>query len=218
MMKTLQSIALLAFALCAVTMAAPASQAQDLKQLNLTDKQVEAFIAAQKDFQPLAGKLLEGGDKPNDSLLGELETISKKHGFASFSEFEDVGANITLVLDGLDRKTGSYTDPIEKMKTELEDIKKDTSIPDEDKKLAVDDLTQEIAAAQPLQFKNNIDIVKKYQGDLEKLIVESTGDSPPAPADAAPAPDAKPAEAAPAPAPEAKPAEASPAPAPEEKK
>ncbi len=62
-----------------------------------------AFITAQKDFQPLAGKLLEGGDKPNDALLGELETIAKKHGFASFTEFEDVGANITLVLDGLDR-------------------------------------------------------------------------------------------------------------------
>ncbi len=209
MTKTNQSIALRALALFVLVFAPLAPlQAQEMKQMALTDQQVAAFIAAQKDFQPLAGKLLEGGDKPNDSLLGELETISKKHGFAGFAEFEDVGANITLVLDGLDRKAGTYTDPIEKMKTELEDIKKDTTIPEEDKKLAVDDLTQEIAAAQPLQHKGNIDIVKKYQGDLEKLIVDAAGDSPPA--DAAPAPAEKPADAAPA-TPEAKPADPAPA-------
>ncbi len=35
------------------------------------------------------------------------------------------GANITIVLDGLDRASGNYTDPVEKMKKELEEIKAD---------------------------------------------------------------------------------------------
>jgi hypothetical protein len=106
----------------------------------LSDAQVSGFIAAQKDLQPLSAKLLEGGDKPDDALKGELDGIAKKHGFQSFMDMETVGANISLVLDGLDRKTGSYTDPVEKMKQELENIKADASIPDDDKKLVVEDL------------------------------------------------------------------------------
>jgi hypothetical protein len=157
------------------------AQAQDLKQIELNDKLVTAFITAQKDFAPLSSKLAEGGDKPDASLTAQLEDIAKKNGFANFAEFEDVGANITIVLDGLDRSNGTYTDPSEKMKKELEEIKADETIPADDKKLAVDDLTQEIASAQPLKFKGNIDVVKKHIAELEKLIPEETGESAPAP-------------------------------------
>ena len=152
--------------------------AQEFKQIELNEKQVTSFIAAQKDFAPLASKLIEGGDQPDAALTKELDDIAKKHGFASFDEFEDVGANITLILDGLDRSSGDFTDPIEKMKKELEDIKGDDSIPAEDKKLAIDDLTQEIAASEPLKFKSNIDVVKKHIADIEALIPEEAGESP----------------------------------------
>jgi hypothetical protein len=156
-----------------------AQEMEELKQIELTEKQVAGFIAAQKDLQPLSSKLLEGGDKPDDALKGELDAIAKKHGFESFLDMEIVGANISIVLDGLDRKTGAYTDPVEKMKLELENIKADASIPDDDKKLVIEDLNQEIAAAKPLQFQSNIDVVKKYQPDLEKLTVDSSGESQP---------------------------------------
>lgn len=161
--------------------------AQEFKQIALTDKMVTSFIAAQKDFAPLASKLAEGGETPDTTLTKELEDIAKKHGFSGFTEFEDVGANITIVLDGLDRESGTFTDPIEKMKKELEEIKADDTIPAEDKKLAVDDLTQEIAAAQPLQHTANIDVVKKHIDAIEALIPEDMGESgadggePPAP-------------------------------------
>ncbi|WP_072397251.1 hypothetical protein [Hyphomicrobium sp. CS1GBMeth3] len=161
--------------------------AQEFKQIELNDKLVTSFIAAQKDFAPLASKLIEGGDQPDAALTKELDEIARKHSFASFDEFEDVGANITLILDGLDRSSGEFTDPIEKMKKELEDIKADDSIPAEDKKLAVDDLTQEIAASQPLQHKGNIDVVKKHIAEIEALIPEETGESGPE-GDEAPAP------------------------------
>lgn len=182
------------------------ASAQEIKQMQLSDKQIDAFVAAQKDFAPLASKLLEGGEKPDDSLTGELEGVAKKHGFTSFAEYEDVGANISIVLEGLDRKSGTYTDPVDKMKKELEDIKADASIPEEDKKLAIDDLNQEIASAQPLQFKDNIDVVKKHREAIEKLIPEE-GEGPgeggpapgaPAPATGATPPAAPPAAAAPA--------------------
>ena len=66
-----------------------AAQAQDLKQIELNDKLVTAFITAQKDFAPLSSKLAEGGDKPDASLTTQLEDIAKKNGFADFAEFED---------------------------------------------------------------------------------------------------------------------------------
>jgi hypothetical protein len=154
--------------------------AQEFKQVELTDQLVTSFIAAQKDFAPLASKLAEGGESPDAALTKELEDIAKKHGFASFADFEDVGANITIVLDGLDRASGKYTDPVEKMKKELEEIKADASIPPEDKKLAVDDLTQEIAGAKPLKFASNIEVVKKHIAAIEELIPEEAGESGPA--------------------------------------
>ena len=61
--------------------------AQEFKQIELTDKMVTSFIAAQKDFAPLASKLVEGGETPDDALTKELENIAKKHVFASFEEF-----------------------------------------------------------------------------------------------------------------------------------
>lgn len=153
--------------------------AQEFKQIALTDQLVTSFIAAQKDFAPLASKLVEGGESPDAALTKELEDIAKKHGFANFAEFEDVGANITIILDGLDRASGTFTDPIEKMKKELDDIKADDSIPPEDKKLAVDDLTQEIAQSKPLEHKGNIDVVKKHVAEIEALIPEEAGESGP---------------------------------------
>lgn len=182
---------------------AAAQELEELKQVQLTDAHVKGFLEAQKDLQPLSSKLLEGGEKPDDTLIAELEAIAKKHGFASFEEMEVVGANISLVLDGLDPATGAYTDPVEKMKLELENIKADTSIVEDDKKLVIDDLNQEIAAAKPLQFKDNIEVVKKYQNELETLAVDGAGESQPEGA----APPAKPADATPAPA------DATPAPA-----
>lgn len=149
---------------------------ESLRQVALTDAQVAGFIAAQKDLQPLSNKLLEGGEKPDDALLAELEAIAQKNGFKNFAEMEEVGANISIVLDGLDRETGTYTDPIEKMKAELESIKADSSIGEADKKLVIDDLNLEIAAAKPLEHPGNIDVVKKHQAELEKLIADVAPD------------------------------------------
>lgn len=168
-----------------------AASAQQLKQIKLTDKQIEGFIAAQPDFAPMAEKLREGGKKPDPSLAAQLDDIAKKHGFKDFSEFEDVGANVTVVLDGLDSKTGDYADPVEKMKKERDEIKADTSIPENDKKLALDDLEQEIAAAQPLQFKENIEVVKKHREAIDKLVPAQTDEATEGAAPGGTMPDSK---------------------------
>ena len=175
---------LLALLMLFAPMPAGAQEFEELRQVRLTDQHVKGFIEAQKDLQPLSSRLLEGGEKPEDSLISELESIAKKHGFTSFLEMEEVGANISIVLDGLDRKSGIYTDPIERMKLELEHIQADASIGEEDKKLVVEDLKEEIAAAKPLEFPENVEVVKKYQDALESLVEDGTGES--APPEAAP--------------------------------
>ena len=46
-------------------------------------------------------------------------------------------------------------------------------------KLAVDDLTQEIAQSKPLEHKGNIEVVKKHVAEIEALIPEEAGESGP---------------------------------------
>ena len=90
-------VALAAVILFAVAVLAPRADAQDVKQIPLNDKQVEGFIAAQKDLAAIAGKIQAAGDKPDAALQKELDDIAKKHGFTSFTELDDVAATLAAV-------------------------------------------------------------------------------------------------------------------------
>lgn len=144
--------------------------AQDIKQMKLADKQVEGFIAAQKDLAAISSKLQAAGDKPDPALQAELEKIAKKHGFSSFAELDDVAANISIVMAGLDPQTGEYTDPLEALKKELDEVKSDASIPDADKQQLVEELTDAIKTTPPLEHKENIEVVKKHREEIEKAM------------------------------------------------
>lgn len=153
----------------AAMLGAPVS-AQDVKQVPLSDKQVEGFIAAQKDLTAIAGKIQAAGDKPDAALQAELDGIAKKHGFTTFGELDDVAANISIVMAGLDPQTGNFVDPLEALKKELEDVKADASIPEADKKQLTDELSEAIKSTPPLQHKGNVEVVKKYRADIEKAL------------------------------------------------
>jgi hypothetical protein len=153
----------------AATAAAPAA-APEVKQMKLSEAQVKSFIAAQPDLASIASKIQAAGDKPDPALQAELENIAKKHGFKDFTELDDVAANISIVMAGLDSQTGNFTDPVEALQKELEDVKKDASIPDADKKQLVDELTEAIKTTPPLQNKDNIEIVKKNRAEIEKAL------------------------------------------------
>ena len=160
----------------AFTGAVGAMAQEDFKQIELTDSIVASFIAAQKDYEPLAKKLQAAGEKVDDSLTKELDDVAKKHGFADFANFEDVGANITLVLDGYDRESGTFSDPKTLMQKELEEIKADDSIPANEKKEILKDLEQEIAAVPSLQYPSNLDVVKKHIKEIEALLPDEPDD------------------------------------------
>jgi DNA-binding LytR/AlgR family response regulator len=138
--------------------AAGMAAAQEVKQMQLSDAQVKSFITAQADLAAIASKIQAAGEKPDPALQAELETIAKKHGFKDFSELDDVAANISIV------------DPVDALQKELEDVKKDESIPEADKKQLVDELSEAIKTTPPLQHKENIDIVKTHRAEIEKAL------------------------------------------------
>ncbi len=81
---------------------------------------------------------------PTPALQTELDGIAKKHGFASFSELDDVAANISIVMAGLDAQTGEFTDPVDALKKELADVTADASIPERTRKQLIKELTEAI--------------------------------------------------------------------------
>jgi hypothetical protein len=169
---TLVAAGVMALALALTPNAPAVAQAppMEFKQLKLNDKQVQGFITAQKDLAAIAGKLQAAGDKPDPKLQAELEAIAKRNGFASFLEFDDVAANISMVMAGLDPQTGDYTDPVEAIKKEMADIQKDATIPEKDKKQMMQEMEEALKSTPPLQFQENIALVKKFQKEIEQSL------------------------------------------------
>jgi hypothetical protein len=147
-----------------------ASDSDDVKQIKLTDDQVTHFIAAQADLAAIAGKIQAAGDKPDATLQTDLENIAKKHGFSNFAELDDVAANISIVMAGLDSGSGNFVDPVDALKKERDEVEKDSTIPDADKKQLLDELNEAISTTPRLQYKENVDIVKAHRAEIEKAL------------------------------------------------
>ena len=116
-------------------------------QLQLTEKQVQAYVAAHK-------KIVAARE--------ELDKIAKASGFESLGEYDEVGVNIMMVFEGLDPKTKAFTEPPGQIKKRMENVKADKSLSDADKKQALEDLSEALKDAKPIQFPSNIELVKKY--------------------------------------------------------
>ncbi|MGY4466751.1 hypothetical protein ACVWWK_002433 [Bradyrhizobium sp. LB9.1b] len=86
--------------------AAPA-QAPALKQIALTDKQLDGVLAAQKDMDAVTEKLPENA-APDQKVIGQLDGVAKKNGFAGYDDYNNVVDNISLVLGGFDPATKKY--------------------------------------------------------------------------------------------------------------
>ncbi len=169
-----QTLGLVASLVLAVGVAVSPTSAQttsnEFKQIKLAEKSVQGFIAAQKDLAAMAAKLQAAGDKPDAKLQAELEGVATKNGFANFAELDDVAANISMVMAGLDPQSGDYMDPIEAITKEMEEIKKDDKIPEKDKKQMLEEMDQALKTTPPLQYKENVTLVKKFQKDIEKAL------------------------------------------------
>jgi hypothetical protein len=157
-------------ALAQAKQAAPAQAAppQDvaLKQIALTDKQIEGVLAAQKDMDAITAKLPEDA-KPDPKITAQLDAIAKKNGFAGYDEYNNVIDNISLVLGGFDPTTKKYVGSDTVIKAQIAQVEADKKMSAKDKKEALADLNEALKApAPPIENKGNIDLVAKYYDKL----------------------------------------------------
>jgi hypothetical protein len=164
-------LAVLVAAVAALALSTGGAMAQAIKQIPLTEKQIEGFIAAQKEMAAVSEKM-QGAtpDKPDPKIQAELEAVAKKNGFASFAEYDDVAANISLILAGIDPQTKKFTEPRQAILKEIEEVKKDKSIPAKEKKQMLDELNEALKTAEPVKFRDNIALVTKYADKLDAVL------------------------------------------------
>ena len=145
---------------------APAAEAPAIKQIALTEKQIEGALAAQKDVDAIVDKLPDDA-KPDPKIDAQLDGVAKKNGFASYDEYSTVVDNISLVLGGFDPATKKYVGTEAVIKAQIAEVQADKKMPAKDKKDALAELNDVLKSPPPaIENKGNIDIVAKYYDKL----------------------------------------------------
>jgi len=150
---------------------APAPQAAPpqppaVRQIALTDKQIEGVLAAQKDLDAITTKLVDNA-RPDPGITAQLEDVARKHGFASYGEYSNVVDNISIVLAGFDPATKQYVGTETVIKAQIARVQADKKMSPNDKKEALADLSDALESpAPPIENKGNIDLVGKYYDKL----------------------------------------------------
>jgi hypothetical protein len=135
----------------------PATAQVPTKQIALSEKQVERFIAAQRKM---------AAAKAED----EFEAIAKEYGFTGIEEHDDVEANILLLLEGFDPRSRTFLEPPVQIKRLIEETKADRSLPEDERKQVVGELTEALKSAKPIQYPANVELVRKYYDKLQAVL------------------------------------------------
>jgi hypothetical protein len=176
------SIACLAVSLAAVTTDSALAQAKQqmapapqgappaVKQMALTEKQVQGVLAAQKDMDAITDKLPDNV-KPDAKVTAQLDAVAKKNGFASYDQYNDVLDNISLVLGGFDPASKKYVGAEAVIKAQIAEVQADKKMSPKDKKEALADLNDSLKTPAPtVENKGNIDLVGKYYDKLSEAL------------------------------------------------
>jgi hypothetical protein len=142
---------------------------QQLKQVQLTDTKMQSFISAQKELAPLVKRMEAAGYKPDPAFHKEVQQIAERHGFANVQELATVTANVSMVLTGLDARTGQFTELPDLIRKQIEAVQRNEQLPQPIKEQALAQMQQALKTAAPLQFKENVDLVRKYQKEIDEI-------------------------------------------------
>jgi hypothetical protein len=147
--------------------AAPPPQAPPpMKQIALTEKQIEGVLAASKEIDAITDKIPENA-KPDPKVDAQLDAVAKKNGFASTAEYNEVVDNISMVLAGFDPATKQYVGAEAVLKAQIAAVQADKKMPAKDKKQALADMNEALKTpAAAIENKGNIDLVAKYYDKL----------------------------------------------------
>jgi hypothetical protein len=147
-----------------------AAIAQEFKQVKLTEKHVQGFMAAYDDI----AKLYYGAnpEKRDPKVDVQAAAVAKKNGFASLAQYENVSTNIMMIMLGIDPQTKKFTEPPEQIKDEIAALSSDKSLSEAEKKEGVAQLEAALTMVKPIQFKENIALVLKYFDQLIPFMQE----------------------------------------------
>jgi hypothetical protein len=134
------------------------------KQIKLSEKQVLGYVASMADMAKLDDSA--NPDKPDPRLEAQAAAVARKNGFASLAEYDEVAYNIYLIYYGIDPQTKKFTEPPDRIRQEIEALKADKTISEAEKKQDLEELEAALKTAKPIQFRENIELVRKY---YEKL-------------------------------------------------
>jgi hypothetical protein len=149
---------------------APAPAAQQapppVKQMALTDKQIEGVLSSSNEMDAITAKLPENA-APDAKAMAQLDVVAKKHGFASFDDYSNVTDNIGMVMSGIDQASKKYVGNEAVLKAQIAQVQADKKMSPKDKKETLADLNDALKnPAPPIQNKGNIDLVVKYYDKL----------------------------------------------------
>ena len=148
----------------------PAAEVPAIKQIALTEKQIEGVLAAQKDVDAIVDKLPDDA-KPDPKVDAQLDGIAKKNGFASYDEYSTVVDNISLVLGGFDPTTKKYVGAEAVIKAQIAQVQADKKMPASERKEALADLNETLKSPPPaIENKGNIELVAKYYDKLAEAL------------------------------------------------
>ncbi len=134
-----------------------------LRQVPLTEEQIERYIASLEEMQAAMGDAPADAAEPDAQTMTKLEAIAKKFGFKDFNDYNTVAGNIALVLDGVDPETKSYVGADKLIQKAIGDVGADKNMPDTDKQSALADLRRQLKALTEVKYKENIAlVVKRY--------------------------------------------------------
>jgi len=144
--------------------------AQTVKQIKLTEKHIQGLLAAHKDVVAVIDKAqAASSEKPDPKTQAELESLAKQHGFANYGEYDIVLTNVYMIMESIEPLTMQFTDPAERLQKELEEAK-NMNLPPNEKKQMLEDLTEQLKMAQPIQFPENIELVKKHYDKIDAIL------------------------------------------------
>ena len=150
--------------------APPAGAPMQLKQMALTQKQIDGVVAAQKDMDAITSKM-QPNARPDAKAMASLEGVAKKNGFANYAEYNGVMDNIGLVFGGIDPASKKYVGSEAVIKAQIAQVQADKKMPAKDKKQALDELNGALKQPEPtIENKGNIDLVGKYYDKLAEAL------------------------------------------------
>jgi hypothetical protein len=146
--------------------AAPPAQRPALKQIALTEKQIEGVLAAQKEMDAITAKLPDNAT-PDPKITAQLDGVARNNGFANYDEYNNIVDNIGIVLAGFDPATKQYVGTDVVIKAQIAQVEAEKKMSPNEKKEALAELNDALRSpAPPIENKGNIDLVAKYYDKL----------------------------------------------------